>query len=32
VTGFDYLEYTLGGQPVSDARAYVGTLSLVAAF
>jgi uncharacterized protein DUF3570 len=32
LTSFSYDEYTLGGAPVSDARAYVGTLSLVAAF
>ena len=32
VTGFTYLQYTLGGVPVSDARAYVGTLSLNVAF
>jgi len=28
VSGFDYLQYTLGGVPVSNARAYLGTLSL----
>jgi Protein of unknown function (DUF3570) len=32
VTSFSYDEYTLGGLPVSDARAYVATVSLVAAF
>jgi hypothetical protein len=32
VTSFSYDQYTLGGLPVSDARAYVGTVSLVAAF
>ncbi|HEY8038870.1 MAG TPA: hypothetical protein VIF15_03720, partial [Polyangiaceae bacterium] len=32
VQGFTYDEYTLGGTPVSNARAYVGTLSLTAAF
>ena len=32
VTGFTYLQYTLGGVPISDARAYVGTLSLNVAF
>jgi hypothetical protein len=30
--GFSYDEYTLGGVPVSGARAYVGTLSLSAGF
>jgi hypothetical protein len=32
VTTFDYLEYTLGGTPVTNARAYVATVSLSAAF
>jgi hypothetical protein len=32
VTGYSYSQYTLGGIPVSDARAYVGTLSLNVAF
>jgi len=32
VTSFSYDEYTLGGTPVSDARAYVATASLVAGF
>ncbi len=32
VTGFSYSEYTLGGTPVSNARAYLGTLSLSATF
>jgi hypothetical protein len=32
VTGFSYDQYTLGGVPVSNAIAYVGTLSLSAAF
>jgi len=32
VTGFSYDEYTLGGVPVSNAIAYVATLSLAAAF
>lgn len=32
VTSFSYDQYTLGGTPVSDARAYVATISLVAAF
>jgi hypothetical protein len=32
VTGFNYTQYTLGGLPVSEALAYVGTLSLTASF
>ncbi len=32
VVGFNYDQYTLGGRPVSDARAYVATLSLGATF
>jgi hypothetical protein len=32
VTNFTYTEYTLGGTPVSNARAYVGTVSLSAVF
>jgi hypothetical protein len=32
VTGFSYEEYTLGGTPVSDARAYIATVSLSALF
>jgi hypothetical protein len=32
VTGYSYSQYTLGGVPVSDARAYLGTLSLDVAF
>jgi hypothetical protein len=32
VTGFTYTEYTLGGIPVTDARAYMATLSLTATF
>lgn len=32
VTGYSYDEYTLGGIPVSDARAYLATLSLTLAF
>jgi hypothetical protein len=32
VTSFSYDEYTLGGIPVSDARAYIATVSLVAGF
>ena len=32
MTSFSYDEYTLGGTPVSDARAYVATISLVAGF
>jgi hypothetical protein len=32
VTGFSYGEYTLGGRPVADARAYLATLSLTLAF
>lgn len=32
VTGFSYEEYTLGGVPVSDARAYLATLSIEAGF
>jgi Protein of unknown function (DUF3570) len=32
VIGFTYDQYTLGGLPVSDARAYVATLSLSATF
>jgi hypothetical protein len=32
VTGFSYDEYTLGGTPVTNAMAYVATLSLDAAF
>lgn len=32
VTGYSYSQYTLGGVPISDARAYVGTLSLNVAF
>jgi len=32
VTNFTYLEYTLGGTPVSNARAYIGTVSLSALF
>ncbi|HEX3769691.1 MAG TPA: DUF3570 domain-containing protein [Polyangiaceae bacterium] len=32
MTTFDYLEYTLGGTPVSNARAYLATLSLAATF
>ncbi len=32
MTNFTYTEYTLGGTPVSNARAYVGTVSLSAVF
>jgi hypothetical protein len=32
VTGYSYDDYTLGGLPVSDARAYLATLSLSLAF
>lgn len=32
VTGFTYEEYTLGGQAISDARAYLATVSVSAAF
>jgi hypothetical protein len=32
MSSFYYSEYTLGGTPVSDARAYLATLSLMAAF
>jgi len=32
VTSFSYDEYTLGGIPVTDARAYFGTLSLTGSF
>jgi hypothetical protein len=32
MTSFSYDQYTLGGTPVSDARAYVATLTLVAGF
>jgi hypothetical protein len=32
VTGFTYSQYTLGGTPVSNARAYLGTLSLNLSF
>jgi hypothetical protein len=32
VTSYTYDEYTLGGIPVTNARAYLGTLSLSAAF
>jgi hypothetical protein len=32
VTSYSYEEYTLGGTPVSDARAYLATLSLTLAF
>ncbi len=32
VTSYSYDEYTLGGTPVSDARAYLATASLSAAF
>ena len=32
VTGFTYSEYTLGGQPISDARAYIATATLSASF
>ncbi len=32
VTGFSYSQYTLGGIPVSNARAYVGTLSFNVVF
>ena len=32
MSAYAYDEYTLGGIPVSNARAYVGTLSLAAAF
>ena len=32
MSNFTYLEYTLGGTPVSNARAYVGTVSLSAVF
>jgi hypothetical protein len=32
VTGFSYSQYTLGGVPISDARAYVATLSANLAF
>ncbi|MGD0677036.1 MAG: DUF3570 domain-containing protein [Polyangiaceae bacterium] len=32
VTGFTYEQYTLGGVPISDARAYVATLSMTASF
>ncbi len=32
VTGFSYSQYTLGGTPISDARAYVATLSASLAF
>jgi hypothetical protein len=32
VTSFSYDEYTLGGTPVSEARAYLGTASLLVAF
>jgi uncharacterized protein DUF3570 len=32
VTGFTYEQYTLGGIPVANARAYLATLSLQAAF
>jgi hypothetical protein len=32
MTTFDYLEYTLGGTPISNARAYLATLSVAASF
>jgi hypothetical protein len=32
VIGFDYRQYTLGGQPIANARAYVATLSFNATF
>jgi len=32
VTSYSYDEYTLGGMPVSDARAYFGTVSLTGVF
>ncbi len=32
LTSFSYEQYTLGGTPVSDARAYVATVSLTASF
>jgi hypothetical protein len=32
VTGYSYLQYTLGGVPISNARAYLGTASLNLAF
>jgi hypothetical protein len=32
LTSFSYNEYTLGGTPVSDARAYIATLTLSATF
>jgi len=32
VTGYTYEQYTLGGTPISNARAYIGTASLVAVF
>jgi hypothetical protein len=32
VTNFTYTEYTLGGTPITNARAYVGTVSLSAVF
>ena len=32
VDGFTYTQYTLGGTPITNARAYVGTVSLSAVF
>jgi hypothetical protein len=32
VTNFTYTQYTLGGTPVSNARAYIGTISVSAVF
>jgi hypothetical protein len=32
VTNFTYTQYTLGGTPVTNARAYIGTVSLSAVF
>jgi hypothetical protein len=32
VTGFNYTQYTLGGLPIGNALAWVGTLSLTASF
>jgi Protein of unknown function (DUF3570) len=32
ITGYTYDEYTLAGLPISDARSYVGTLSVSATF
>jgi hypothetical protein len=32
LTTFDYRQYTLGGVPISNARAYLGTISVAATF